>query len=75
MELETRVAVLENIVQEQTKKHDEMMTAFMRHMDKEEARFEEIQRNTARQKGFIGGVVFVISAMWAAIIGIIHYMK
>ena len=73
-DLEERVAVLETLVEVQSEDHREILAVFKAHMEKEDQRWTEIQKNTARQKGFIGGAVFIISAMWAAVLAGLHFI-
>jgi hypothetical protein len=70
-----RIAVLETKMEAVHEDNAKTLRMFREHMEKEDSRWEEIQRNTARQKGFLGGVVFVISALWAAILAGLHFMS
>ena len=71
-DLEQRVAKLEEHVLLQDKKFDKLIEAFDKHMKREDERWEQVVANTSRNKGFFGGVVFIISAMWASILAGLH---
>ena len=74
MDNQERIAVLETEMKAVHEDNKKILQIFKEHMEKEDSRWEEIQRNTARQKGFLGGVVFVISALWAAILAGLHFL-
>lgn len=62
--LEERVAVLEANQQRIQKDLGELFTLIRDHMESEEKRWERIEETLSKSKGFIGGVVFVVSALW-----------
>lgn len=66
--LEERVAVLEANQQRTQKDLGELFSLIRDHMEKEEKRWEEIHATLTKAKGFIGGVIFVVSSVWGVVI-------
>lgn len=60
--MEERVAVLETIV-----------AAMSTTLNANSAILTEINKKLSGQKGFIAGMVFVVSAAWAAILALVQY--
>jgi hypothetical protein len=40
-----------------------------------EARLERIERRLDREKGFVGGVIFAVSALWAVVTFLFAYYR
>lgn len=61
--------------------HEEQLERFDKHCMKEDKSFDDlfesirsIEATLSRQKGFVGGVVFVISALFATAISLTHLL-
>lgn len=61
-------------------KQEVLLQAIKDHMEKEErdreilmGELNELKRQAAKQKGFIGGVIFVVSAIWAVVLAIFKF--
>lgn len=62
--IEERVATLE----EKAENQEKLLTSI-------DATLTSISNNLAKQKGFIGGVIFAVSAIWVAAIAALSYFK
>lgn len=45
------------------------------YMEEQDARWEIIQNHMAKQKGFIGGIVLVVSSIWAIVLAALQLFK
>jgi hypothetical protein len=70
-----RIAVLEAKVELYQKDLREIKTIITDHMEEEDARWEIIQNHMAKQKGFIGGIVLVVSSIWAIVLAALQFIK
>lgn len=62
-----RLAVLEVGVESHEAHYAERFDSIAKAIEGMNARLDSIDAKLSRQKGFIGGVVFVVSAVWALI--------
>lgn len=62
-----RIAVLEN----------QMITVkdSLEHFDNKLSKLDDIHRELTRYKGFIGGVLFIISAFWTVLVFVKDWVK
>jgi len=70
-----RIAVLEA---NQKRIQEDLMKLFQfqkDYMKEENERWGIIQNHMAKQKGFIGGIVLVVSSIWAIIMTGLHFLK
>jgi len=69
-----RIAVLE-ANQERLQKDVHDLIEFIReHMKEEEKRWKEISDTLTKWRGFVGGIIFVTSAIWAVFYAFFHFM-
>lgn len=74
MTVEERLAVLEQIAKDNKEDIDELFSVIRRHMEQEEKdrivlmkQLNDLTIADAKQKSFVGGIVFTITAVWALI--------
>lgn len=79
---EERLAVLESKDDRRASDISALFTLIRTHMEKEEEdrqvlikELVAIKVTQQRQKSFVGGIVFTISAVWAAALAIVFYIK
>jgi len=70
-----RIAVLEANQARLQKDVHELITFIKEHMKEEEKRWAEISDTLTKWKGFVGGVVFITSALWAAFYAFVHFLS
>jgi len=68
-----RIAVLETNQKRLNEDLTKLFNFQRDHMEKEDARWEEIQSHMAKQKGVIGGVILTISSLWAVAMAALQY--
>ena len=71
--LETEIRNLETQLANHRLEHKELVEFIKKHMNEEDKRWKEIHSVMIKWKGFIGGVIFVTSAIWAVLITFLHY--
>lgn len=69
-----RMAIVETEIKELKRQQEILFKDLQRHMKEEDIRWAQVVDYMARQKGFIGGTIFVVSAVWAVIGIAIHYI-
>jgi hypothetical protein len=69
-----RVAVLETEIRLMKEQQERFFIELARHMKEEDVRWVKVEEHMSRQKGFIGGAIFIVSSLWAVAVAIVHYM-
>lgn len=62
-----RLAVLEEQHERLQKDIEELFKFIREHMEKEEDRWKDIHDTLTKWKGFIGGALFIITALWGVL--------
>ena len=71
--LETEIRKLEAQMEIMRLEHKELIDFIKKHMNEEDKRWIEIHDVMTKWKGFIGGVVFITSAIAGLIATFLHY--
>jgi hypothetical protein len=71
--LETKIMNLEIQLESHRLEHKDLVEFIKKHMNEEDKRWKEIHEVMMKWKGFIGGVVFITSAIAGLIATFLHY--
>ena len=69
-----RIAILETEIKQLHEQQKELFNILKKHMEEEDQRWKLVLQFMNRQKGFIGGAVFIVSSMWAVLGAAIHFL-